>query len=97
MLTVVGRLGIDGRCLTVTEPNGERYNVVWPSPGTEWDAETQTVSVGAETATVGDEVTLIGGPGSWAGAEGVPNWVSIASVECISDEQWLVSSLEADG
>ena len=43
-------------------------------------------------AKVGDTVTLGGGPTGGRGSEGTRAWLNPPPAECISDDQWLVSS-----
>lgn len=91
---VTGRLQSHGRCLVVVEEvSGIKYDVVWPSPGTEWNAETQTVTVDGVSASVGDRVTISGGETADTGDEGLA-FLDAPPAECISDSQWRVARIE---
>src|ERR671919_1038094 len=56
-----GRLAMDGACLVLVGRDGSKTHLVWPSPDTEWDPSTGTVTVRGVRTSVGEEVTLGGG------------------------------------
>ena len=93
-LTVTGPLTSHGRCLVVVENvSGIKYDLVWPSPGMEWNSETQTVTVDGVSASIGDRVTVSGGPTDDSGDEGLA-FLDAPPAECISDSQWRVARIE---
>ena len=90
-----GRLAFDGPCLRLKSRDGSVIHLVWPDPGTAWDAETEEITVHGVTATVGDEVTVSGGAGGGAdGVAGLGDWVSPPPPECLDGPQWFVTRFD---
>jgi hypothetical protein len=93
-LMVTGPLQAHGPCLVVVEDvSGIKYDLVWPSPGADWNVETQTITVNGVSASIGDRVTISGGPTADSGDEGLA-FLNFPPAECISDSQWLVARIE---
>jgi hypothetical protein len=89
---VTGTLTLRGHCLILVGRNGDVAHLAWPSPGTKWDREAQTITVDGVRASVGDEVTLIGGEGGTL-RDGQLNWLTDADDECRSDRAWMVHAI----
>ena len=90
-----GRLAAQGRCLVlISSRDGTAYDLVWPSPATAWDPASQTVTLGGVAATIGDEVTLTGGPTRGRGDENPLSFLNPPPRECISEHQWVVGGME---
>ena len=81
-----GRLILDGGCLYVERPNGERLIPVFRSPNTRWNAETGTVeTVSSGRFRVGDLVRLPGGLSS------PQSWSKPPPGGCAGDRFWVVT------
>ena len=65
---IQGTLVLEGDCLLVDSPWGERYPIVWPA-GTTWDAEDEAVVLhSGERLAVGSDIQ---GGGGYSGAGGL--------------------------
>lgn len=85
MARLEGQLVLEGGCVLV---EGEPALLAWPSPGTEWDSATQTVTVYGTKARIGDWVVIGGGTGTDTGG-----WVAPPAVGCKRDTVWIVESI----
>lgn len=85
--SAIGTLALDGECL-ILRGGGSSYLLAFPSPGTEWDSTTQSVSVDGTTARVGDTVTLGGGE---AGSPPDEDWAVPPPADCQRPTRWLVT------
>ena len=84
MLT--GRLTLEGGCLYVAGPQGQRLIPVFRSPDTRWNAETRTVeTVSGGRFRVGEVVRLPGGTASTL------RWTKPPPPGCTGDLYWLVT------
>ncbi|HET7182669.1 MAG TPA: hypothetical protein VFI15_10590 [Candidatus Limnocylindrales bacterium] len=68
--------------------------VIWPSPGTQWDPATGTVTLDGVSAKPGDEVVLAGGETDFPGPPGAYDWVSEPPQGCLGyPHAWLTWEL----
>lgn len=88
-----GRLLIDDDCLVLETLDGQMTGIAWP-PGTEWDAETQTIDVEGARAGVGDTVFLDGGDFEMPADLSSASWLVAPSGRCAElDRYWRAVSL----
>ncbi len=89
-----GELAYDNNgCLVVhTEHGGATLVLVWPSPGTEWDPTTGTVTVDAVSASVGSRISAGGGVGYVAPTD-YEHWISPPAAACQRDHYFFVYAL----
>jgi len=83
-----GRLEARGPCLVIVAAD-QVHTVVWPSPGTEWDPLTGTISVNGISARLGATVSLTGGEAHVppdAIVDG--DWVMPPAAECLDNPIW---------
>jgi hypothetical protein len=93
--TITGPLVINGRCLAVVDDvTDTRFELVWPSEGTQWDASTNTVSLNGTSASVGDLVTVVGGQTADSGDDDIVLFAPAPPAECITRSQWRVARIE---
>lgn len=84
-----GRLEARGPCLVIVAPTDQVYTVVWPSPATEWDPRTGTISVNGTKAQLGATVSLTGGEDHVAPDAIVDSdWVTPPAAECLDNPIW---------
>jgi hypothetical protein len=92
-----GRLEARGPCLVIVDPLDQLHTVVWPSPGTEWNAVTSTISVNGVEAQIGATVTLTGGEGNVSPEELVESdWVTPPLAECVENPLWFADWMLID-
>ncbi|HYW05720.1 MAG TPA: hypothetical protein VE913_02120, partial [Longimicrobium sp.] len=82
-----GRLVLDGACLYIVAPGGERWLAAFPSPGTRWEPGENAVEVGARRVRVGETGGFAGGEASDA------PWVKAPDDSCDASKLWTVSTL----
>lgn len=83
-------MGDDG-CLYLVSESGERWLAAFPSPGTEWDAEEQSVQLSGVAVRVGATARFAGGEFK-AGPAGI-DWLQPPRPECDSSLIWFVTTL----
>jgi hypothetical protein len=83
---LIGRLVLEGGCLYVVNPRGQRWIPVFRSPHTRWNAALAAVETNyGETWRVG-EIVALGGGGSDASS-----WSKPPPPGCAGDRFWLVT------
>jgi hypothetical protein len=84
-----GELAIRQDCLVVVDTSGAAWVVVWPVPGTIWDADPQTLVYHDRTFRPGDDVTVRGGEYAVT-PETDFDWITRPSDGCFAqDGFWL--------
>lgn len=84
-----GRLTLDGPCLYIVADNGDRWLAAFPSPGTTWNAEEQSVQVARQTLRVGSAGKFAGGE-----TKGHLEWVRAPAAACDTTKVWRVTAIE---
>lgn len=81
-----GRLVLEGGCLYVANPRGQRWIPVFRSPHTRWNAALAAVETNyGETWRLGDTLALGSGTASTL------NWSKPPPPGCVGDDFWLVT------
>lgn len=86
-----GTLEMDGSCLYISNPGGERWLAAFPSPGTSWDADTRSVQIGDKALRIGSSGGFTGGEVS-SGPDAI-QWVQAPGNGCDGSKIWLVTAL----
>lgn len=86
-----GRLVLAGACLLLQDPAGETTLLAWPSPGTTWNAITETLTVDGTELRVGDGLVL--GGGEFLSPVDPSEWVVPPTPQCWSEKRWLVEAI----
>jgi len=93
---ITGTLTVRGPCLVLVKRAGETTNLAWPSPGTAWDPEVQTITVDGVQVSTGQEVTLIGGEVHGLADDGI-DWLTTPLDECATGNLWAVHIISEEG
>lgn len=85
-----GRLAVLDECLVIIDEAGDAYTVAWPSPFSQWDPLTRTITIRGVRARLGATVSLDGG-------EGQPNeetaWVNPPAAACFENPFWFAGNM----
>jgi hypothetical protein len=92
LMGIEGELRLEGDCLVLGASPGSIL-LVWPTPGTQWNATTETVTLDGIAAQVGDHVIL----GDYLEGQWPENdwdgWVNKPSKECRYPMAMLVRAM----
>lgn len=88
-----GRLEVDGLCLYVRTPGGDRILPALQTPDARWDLAKGVLNVGGKSFALGSRVQL--GGSMWLGSE-PPPWRQAPDPACDQSRIWVAISLEAE-
>jgi hypothetical protein len=74
-------LQLEGDCLVLAAEPGSVL-LIWPTPGTQWDPTTRTVTLDGTSAQIGDRVAMGDYLGGQPPEDGWADWVNKPSADC---------------
>ena len=83
-----GRLSLQDNCVYVVNERGQRWLPLFRSPGTDWNAASQTLSIGSRSFRSGDDIQLSGG--SLGAVTDTSRWIN-RPPGCDLSSVWLVT------
>jgi hypothetical protein len=93
---IAGRLNVQDDCVVI-RAGSSTFVVVWPSPGTSWDASNAVVSLDGVAARVGENVVLDGGEYPFPPLDPrTVRWVSPPTEGCLRiPKAWAASGMHS--
>jgi hypothetical protein len=81
LMGIDGELQLEGSCVVLAAEPGSIL-LIWPTPGTEWNPTTRTVTLDGKSAHIGDRVMMFDFLGGQPPYDDWADWVNKPSGDC---------------